>query len=141
MIELVFLAFGIVALVLFRYLAPAVAVAITCFAGWLLLPVGNFPDGSANVTFPYWITGLAVPSDMLLTKMWWPPFVALIGALATDHKTFLHLRPGWLDVPMALWCLWPLAQWPFATNPDPQPWISSLYLAAGWGVPWVLGRV
>jgi hypothetical protein len=68
MIEAVFATFGIAALVVFRYLVPAVAVAATCLSGWLLLPVGNYPPGSADVAFAYWITGSAVPSDMLLTS-------------------------------------------------------------------------
>ena len=85
MIEAIFAVFGIVALLLFRFVAPARAVAVTCFTGWLLLPVGHFPKGSAEVIFPYWITGVAVPSDMLLTKMWWPPVLALAGALLTDR--------------------------------------------------------
>ncbi len=141
MIEAVFAAFGIAALLLFRFVAPARAVAVTCFAGWLLLPVGNFPAGSAVAIFPYWITGVAVPSDMLLTKMWWPPVVALAGALWTDRETLARWRPGWIDVPMVLWCLWPIGQWSFVANPEPQPWIASLYLAAAWGAPWLLGRV
>jgi len=29
----------------------------------------------------------------------------------------------------------------FVERPDPQAWISSLYLAASWGVPWLLGRI
>jgi O-antigen ligase len=40
-----------------------------------------------------------------------------------------------------LWCLWPIGQWPFVANADPQPWIASLYLAAAWGAPWLIGRV
>ncbi len=84
MIETIFAAYGIATLVLFRLLAPSHAVAGTCFAGWLLLPVGNFPAGSTGTVFPYWITGVAIPSDMLLTKMWWPPVVALIGACLVD---------------------------------------------------------
>jgi hypothetical protein len=141
MIEAIFAAFGIAALLLFRFVAPARAVAVTCFAGWLLLPVGKFPAGSAEAVFPYWITGAAVPSDMLLTKMWWPPVVALAGALWMDRETLARWRPGWMDVPMALWCLWPIGQWPFVDNPAPQPWVASLYLAAAWGAPWLLGRV
>ncbi len=141
MIEAIFAAFGIVALLLFRFVAPARAVGITCFTGWLLLPVGHFPDGSASVAFPYWITGAAVPSDMLLTKMWWPPVVALTGALLTDRKTLEHWRPGWVDVPVFLWCLWPLAQWPFIESAAPEPWVASLYLTAAWGAPWLLGRL
>jgi hypothetical protein len=141
MIEAIFGVFGIAALLLFRFLAPASAVAVTCFTGWLLLPVGNFPAGSAEAVFPYWITGAAVPSDMLLTKMWWPPVVALAGALWMDRETLARWRPGWMDVPMALWCLWPIGQWPFVDNPAPQPWVASLYLAAAWGAAWVLGRI
>jgi hypothetical protein len=141
MIEAIFAAFGIAALLLFLFISPARAVAVTCFAGWLLLPVGPYPTGSANSAFPYWITGAAVPSDMLLTKMWWPPVIALAGALLTDRKTLARWRPGWTDVPMALWCLWPIGQWSFITNPQPQPWIASFYLAAAWGAPWLLGRV
>jgi MFS family permease len=104
--------------------------------------VGNFPAGSADAINPYWITGAAVPSDMLLTKMWWPPVVALAGALWKDRETLVRWRPGWIDVPMVLWCLWPIGQWCLVDeNPEPQAWIASLYLAAAWGAPWLLGRV
>jgi hypothetical protein len=141
MIETIFSVFGILALVLFRFMAPSRAVVITCFAGWLILPVGNFPAGSTSSVFPYWITGTAVPSDMLLTKMWWPPVVALAGAFWADRQILMGWRPGWPDVPVVFWCLWPIGQWPFVDNPDPQPWIASLYLGAAWGAPWVLGRI
>jgi hypothetical protein len=141
MTEAIFTAFGIAALLLFRFVVPATAVAVTCVAGWLVLPVGHYPTGSAEALLPYWITGAAVPSDMLLTKAWWPPVVALAGALVTDRETLARWRPGWLDVPIISWCLWPIGQWSFVANPDPQPWIASLYLAAAWGAPWLLGRV
>ena len=141
MIEVVFVSFGFAALIVFFLVRTAYAVAVTCFAGWLLLPVGNYPPGSVEAVFPYWITGTAVPSDMLLTKMWWPPVVALAGALLTDRKTLTHFQPGWVDVPIALWCLWPLVQWVAVESSDPQPWIATLYLAAAWGTPWLLGRV
>jgi len=141
MIETIFAVFGIVALLLFRFVAPSRAVLITCFAGWLILPVGNFPVGSIGAVFPYWITGAAVPSDMLLTKMWWPPIVALAGVVLADRSALVRWRPGLADVPMVLWCLWPIGQWPFVENPEPQPLIASLYLGAAWGAPWLLGRV
>jgi hypothetical protein len=141
MIEGIFATFGIVALLLFLFIPPARSVAITCVVGWLLLPVGNFPAESASVIFPYWITGAAVPSDMILTKMWWPPVVAFSGALLTDRNALLRFRPRWVDIPMALWCGWPIAQWAFVQDPVPEPWIGSLYLLAAWGAPWLLGRV
>ncbi len=140
MIEIIFAAFALAAALLFRWTEPGRAVAITCFAGWLLLPVGNFPPGSADATFPYWITGAALPSDMLLTKMWWPPVVALAGVLWRDRQTLLQLRPDWRDVPLVLFCLWPIVQWPFTLQPDPLPWAAALYLCAAWAVPWLLGR-
>ena len=141
MVEGIFALFGIAALLLFQFIAPRYAVAITCLAGWTLLPVGNFPPGSATAIFPYWITGAAVPSDMLLTKMWWPPVVALTGALLKVRKTLIRFRPALVDMPMALWCGWPIVQWAFVQGPDPQPWIASLYLLAAWGAPWLLGRM
>lgn len=141
MIEIIFAAFALAAALLFRWAEPGRAVAITCFAGWLLLPVGNFPPGSADAAFAYWITGAAVPSDMVLTKMWWPPVVALAGALWRDGKTLLRLRPAWGDAPMVLFCLWPIMQAPFAMHGDPSPWAAALYLGAAWGAPWFLGRV
>lgn len=141
MIDIIFAVFAIAGLLLFRVVAPVRAVAITCFAGWLLLPVGNFPPGSADAIFPFWITGAAVPSYMLLTKMWVPPVVAFLGALWTDRQTVLGGRPGWIDLPIALWCLWPVGQWPFVASPDPSPLIASLYLIGSWGTPWLLGRL
>jgi len=137
----IFAVFGLAALFLFRLVEPSRAVAMTCLAGWLLLPVGNFPAGSAEAAFPYWITGAAVPSDMLLTKIWWPPVVALAGALWRDRPTLIGWRPEWRDGPVALFCLWPLAQGPFVAHPDPSPWVAALYLLAAWGTPWLLGRV
>jgi hypothetical protein len=78
---------------------------------------------------------------MLLTKMWWPPVVALVGVLWRDRQTLLQLRADWRDVPVVLFCLLPIVQWPFAADPDPLPWIAALYLFAAWAVPWILGRV
>ena len=140
MVEITFVIFAILSLLLFRVFPTAPAVAVVCFGGWLLLPVGNYPSGSASAVFPYWITGTAVPSDMLLTKMWWPPTIALVGALLADRPSFAKLRLNWADSPIIFWCLWPLIQWPFVGDPDPQPWIASLYLLAAWGAPWLLGR-
>ena len=61
MIETIFLLFGVIAMAVFRLAPPARAVAIVCLAGWLLLPVGNFPAGAAEAVFPYWITGTGRP--------------------------------------------------------------------------------
>ena len=106
-----------------------------------MLPVGNYPVASGDAPVPYWIIGAALPSDMLLTKMWWPPVIALAGAVWTDRKTIATWRPTWTDIPMFLWCVWPIGQWLVVERADPNPWISCLYITAAWGVPWVLGRI
>ena len=141
MVDAIFLVFTIAGLLSFQFLAPATAVTVICFAGWIVLPVGNYPAGSSEDPLPYWIIGTALPSDMLLTKMWLPPVAALAGALLFDRNSLTEWRPRWADVPMCLWCLWPLVQPFFVEASDPQPGIASLFLAATWGVPWILGRI
>jgi hypothetical protein len=140
-IELANLGFVPCGLAVFWFCRPAVAVFIVFLGGWLLLPVGHFPAGSASADFPYWITGLAVPSDMLLTKAWIAPAVALLGTLAFDRAAWSRLRPLWMDAPMALWCAWPLLQSLVAAEPRPQPALASLYLLGSWGLPWLIGRM
>lgn len=139
-VDIVFVAFAVCGLVIFRFCQPAVAVLVVFLGGWLVLPVGHYPAGVALVEFPYWITGLAVPSDMLLTKAWVAPVVALAGALLFDRRTLLALRPTWLDLPIALWCLWPLAQAALTDSPRPEGWVASAYLVGCWALPWCLGR-
>jgi len=140
-VPLAYLLFAGVGVALFRAFRPAVAALAVFLGGWLLLPVGVFPADTAGVAFPYWITGLAVPSQMLLTKAWVAPCVALVGALAFDWKTARQLRFSPFDVPVVLWCLWPLAQAVLSPQADPQPLLASLYLAGSWGAPWLLGRL
>ena len=140
-IDLVYAIFVLAGLAVFRFVPPAVAALAVYFAGWIVLPVGHFPVGSAAVDFPYWITGLAVPSDMLLTKAWVAPAAALLGVLVFDRAALARLRPVWADLPIALWCAWPLLQGLLIAAPKPAGWLASLYLAGCWGLPWVLGRL
>ncbi len=145
-IAIAFLAFALLAWLPFRFCRPAVAVAIVFFGGWILLPVGHYAPGSAEARFPFWITGLAVPSDMLLTKAWVAPAAALLGAVVFDGATLRRFRAGWVDLPIAAWCAWPVVQsvlHAFATGAVARPpgWLSSLYLVGCWGLPWLLGRM
>ena len=132
--------FGI-ALLLFRLCRPRIAVLAASLGGWILLPVGSYPAGSSDPLFPYWIVGLALPSDMLVSKAWVAPVSALLGVLAFDREAMRGRRPGWVDAPVVLWCLWPLAAAGFADGPRPAAWLASLYLIGTWGVPWCLGRL
>ncbi len=137
----VFVCFGLASWLVFRFARPVVAVVATVLGGWVVLPVGPYPAGAAMAAFPYWIIGSALPSDMLLTKAWVAPAVALLGALAFDARRITAWRPTWTDAPIALWCAWPVLASALVDDPRPAGSIAALYLAATWGVPWLLGRV
>ncbi len=139
-----YLLFAAAGLASFGVWRPRIAVLVVCLGGWLVLPVGTYPAGTLDAVFPYWITGAAVPSNMLLTKAWVAPVVALLGALTFDWRRLRQLRPNGFDLPVALWVSWPLAQaaWLVHTNPSsPAGGVCSLYLAGTWGAPWLLGRL
>ena len=140
-IAAVYLAWFVVALAMFRWCRPPVAVLASFLGGWILLAVGTYPAGSAEAVFPYWIVGLALPSDMLMTKAWVAPSSALLGALVFDRDTLRRLRPTWIDAPIVAWCLWPAVAAAFVAEPSPSTALACLYLAGSWGVPWLLGRL
>ncbi len=140
-VNLAYIIFAVSALFVFRQLSVRLAIALVFFGGWLLLPVGNYPPISGDQVFPYWITGLAVPSDMLVTKAWVAPLTAFILAVLFDTSTLRSWRPSMIDFPMALWCLWPLIAGVFAAAPNPEPWIAAAYVVGSWGLPWLLGRI
>src|SRR5690349_11420347 len=66
----IYLIFFILSPLLFFSFPPRAAILLVFLGGWLLLPVGNYPVASLPGTIPWWIVGLAVPSDMLITKAW-----------------------------------------------------------------------
>ena len=139
--DLIYLAFGAAALALFWRLPARVAILAVVFGGWVILPVADYPPVDPGVSFPWWITGLALPGEMLISKAWVIPTVALIGAVLFDPGALYRLRPAWLDIPMILWCLWPLAGGMMQGGGMPDPMLATLYLLGSWGALWVLGRL
>ncbi len=138
----VFIGFFILAIGAFKALKPPVATLAVLLSGWVFLPVGNYPAGSAESIFPFWITGLATSSNMLLTKAWVAPFAALCGAAVFDAKALFAFRPRLADAPMLAWCAWPWVQ-SLVVVADPQPagFVSTAYLLGSWGLPWLLARL
>jgi hypothetical protein len=137
----VYAAFALLSALPFLLASVRVAILIVVLGGWLLLPVGAYPEPSYETTFPFWIIGIALPSDMLLTKAWVVPAVALFWAVLFDGRRLGELRPSVLDLPLVLFCLWPLIAAGHWTDPDPSAAIAALYLAGSWAVLWLLGRV
>ena len=118
-----------------------VAALLVLLGGWLLLPVALYAPGASGTDFPWWIVGTALPSDMLLTKAWIAPLASFIGAAISSFDTIRKWRPSAIDLPMALWCLWPLVDGLLSPDPAPSPWLSSLYVTGAWGLPWLIGRM
>jgi hypothetical protein len=140
-IAAIYLGWTLATLLLFRLCRPAIAVLGGFLGGWILLPVGSYPAGSTGAVFPYWITGLALPSDMLLTKAAVAPAAALLGVVVFDRQAMARLRPVWLDAPVILWCVWPGLASAFVAEARPTSVLAIGYLSATWGAPWILGRL
>lgn len=139
-----YLFFAALGMAAFWRLRPGTAVLLCVFGGWAALPVGQYPPfwpGQEGSEFPYWIIGLGLPSDMLLTKAWVCPVVAAIGVLLFDFNSIKRFRPAWPDVIPVVWCLSPFSAALAGRTSDPAPWIGALYLSASWGLPWLLGRL
>lgn len=133
------------ALLAFKALPQRSAALGVFFGGWLFAPVGVFPARSSQAgqsEHPFWILGSALPSDMLLHKAWLVPCAVLFGALLFDRAALSRFRPSWFDVPVLLWCAWPLLQsLLFVSQARPAGALASLYLAGTWGLTWLIGRV
>jgi hypothetical protein len=136
-----YLIFFVLSVVAFSRLPIRPAILFIFIGGWLLLPVGRFPPLQNAGGLPWWITGLAVPSDMLFTKAWAAPAAAFVGAAAFDFRGLRSWRPTPIDLPMALWCLWPLIAGLLTPTSSPSPLTGALYVSGCWGLPWLLGRI
>lgn len=142
MTSIVYLAFVALAPLLTARMAPGRAVWLVYFAGLMLLPPLAYGAVSATDTFDWRIIGNALPSGSAAGSALVAAFAALLVAAVRDGARLLRWRPGLLDLPMALFCLWPLAQeWLLGTPADPRGPMAALWLALVWGVPWILGRV
>lgn len=129
-----------IAALCFARLNVRAAILAVLVGGWWALPVARYPPGATGTLLPWWISGIVLPTDMLLTKAWIPPLVAFIGAALRDPASLRQWRPGAIDLPMAGWCLWPLIAG-VGRESDPSALVASLYITGSWGMAWLLGRI
>ncbi|MEP2102410.1 MAG: hypothetical protein ABJP02_12980 [Parasphingorhabdus sp.] len=144
-ISMTYIAFFLLGIATFAVLTPQRAVAVVYISGLLFLPVSNYPSLPTGISDTasigsYQIMTLALPADSLLNKALIAAITALVGAILFDVRKFVYFRPTLIDLPMVGWCLWPLIQ-SFFVDARPAGWISSIYIFAVWGAPWLLGRV
>ncbi len=119
--------FGWLAVVplLFLTMPARRAVIAGILGGWLFLPntayfIDQLPD---------------------YTKVSATTAVVLVGALLFDFKTFGRVRPAWYDLPIVLWCAWPLVS-SLSTGLGAWDGFSQLLnQVISWGIPYMLGRV
>jgi hypothetical protein len=113
------------ALALFAVLPPRRAVIVSFVAGWLLLPEAA-------------ITTVGLPD---LTKVFVTSCGAMLGVVVFDAGRLARLRPSWIDLPVAVWCLVPIVS--SVTNGlglyDGASFaLSKVFL---WGLPYLIGRL
>lgn len=140
-IEYSYIAFCCIVPLLLLIAGTRYGVIASYLVGWLLLPIGQHPAFEVDGAFPWWITGLALPSDILLNKAWVIPTVILICAVIFAPKTSRDFKFSVLDFLMLPWCLWPLFGMYQTTEPVPAALISSLSLFGTWGSTWLIGRI
>lgn len=112
-------------LYLFRWVPAQRAIVVSFVAAWLFLPQAAFP----------------LPGLPDYTKMSATCYGVLLATILFDVKRFSSFRPGWLDLPMLVWCVCPLA----SSLTNGLGWydgISAVFAqTATWGVPYYLGRL
>lgn len=133
----------LLSVVVFRLRIGRDAAILLLIGGWSLLPVAVYP--SAVFISPRGTGGsmhaLALPSVMLANKAVAIGSGCLAGMLLTAWPAIRNVRPSWLDLPMAVWCVTPIAS--ALANGLPPSWglAQARYLGLAWGMPYVVGRV
>ena len=124
-VQIALLGFVPFALVLFALMPARRALIATYLSGWLLLPQSGFQlSGLPDYDKP---AAIAIG--------------ALLGVLVLDAKRMTTFRFRWFDLPILMFCLWPLASHVYNGHGaiTGLNWvIAHMFL---WGVPYFLGRV
>src|SRR5262249_40324862 len=125
-----------VVLFLFARLPKHRAVLVAFIAGVLFLP--GILDKKINADAPDPVPVPYVP----LTKQNTICLAILVATFAYDRRRLMAFRPGWVDVPMLLWCLCPFlsslanAAPPDGTSPAYDGFSQARAQTLTWGVPW-----
>jgi tetratricopeptide (TPR) repeat protein len=113
-----------VVLMIFSMLPPRRAVVVAFVAAWLILPMAGFN----------------VPGFPDYTKRTATSLAVLLGLALFHSNLLLSLRPRWFDLPMAVYCLCPIAS-SLSNNLGLYDGCSAaLVYCVGWGLPYLIGR-
>jgi len=98
------------------------AVIISFVAAWLFLPQASYP----------------IPSLPPYTKISAACYGILLGTLIYDTARLTSFKPGWLDVPMVIYCLCPIVSQVSNGGSPISPTVNQIVT---WGLPYFLGRL
>ncbi|MEG3910686.1 O-antigen ligase domain-containing protein [Microcoleus sp. w1-18aA5] len=116
--------FGFIPVVCYLFIRfPAQrAVIISFVVAWLFLPQASYP----------------IPSLPPYTKISAACYGILLGTLIYDTARLTSFKPGWLDVPMVIYCLCPIISQVSNGGSPISPTINQIVT---WGLPYFLGRL
>ncbi len=116
--------FGFIPVVFYLFVRfPAQrAVIISFVAAWLFLPQASYP----------------IPSLPPYTKISAACYGILLGTLIYDTPRLTSFKPGWLDVPMLIYCLCPIVSQVTNGGSPISPTVNQIVT---WGLPYLLGRL
>lgn len=111
--------------VLFALLPPRRAVIASFVFAWLFLPMAGY-------SFEGW------PG---YTKMSATAYGALLGVILFDGGRLAAFRPGWVDLPIVVWCLTPMAS-SLVNGLGAYDGASHVFgQIVAWGIPYFVGRL
>ena len=111
---------------LFRRLPVRIAILANFLGGWAILPGASYQATPDN--FPYWILGVCLPTNYFLTKATATGLAALAGFLLFHFADLRTFKPGFCDLPMAVWCCVPLLSAAAPSTLCVPLWLSALPL-------------
>ncbi|MEG4858620.1 O-antigen ligase domain-containing protein [Microcoleus sp. K1-B6] len=98
------------------------AVIISFVVAWLFLPQASYP----------------IPSLPPYTKISAACYGILLGTLIYDTARLTSFKPGWLDVPIVIYCLCPIVSQLSNGGSPISPTVNQIVT---WGLPYFLGRL
>ncbi|MEG4235308.1 O-antigen ligase domain-containing protein [Microcoleus sp. Pol11C3] len=116
--------FGFIPVVFYLFVRfPAQrAVIISFVAAWLFLPQASYP----------------IPSLPAYTKISAACYAILLATIVYDTARITSFKPGWLDVPMVIYCLCPIVSQVTNGGSPISPTVNQIVT---WGLPYFLGRL
>lgn len=137
-----YIAYAVATIWVFLKRPPLQAALLCSFAGWLFLPVADYPAKAITKQgFTVDVIGTVLPSNLLITKTLIVPLAVLAGLAFGAPRLFRDFRFTMMDAAMACFCLSPLLACAAGRTTVATAIVQAGYLAGVWGATWMIGRV